>query len=157
MNAIEDKIWYHYNKCYKTAKSIVKCHDEACDIASESILRLLLILKSDNPTEIKKDPSPYINQIVFNICKNIKRKNKNIVPLNVLEEDYDYAYNYVLSFESFDLQKVMEPYPDEMVKLINMKIEGYSTKECADAFGINENSMKVRWHRIKTKLKSEFE
>ncbi len=157
MNEIENQIWYHYNKCYKTAKGIVKSHDEACDIASESILRLLLMIKSDNSTEIEMDPTSYITQIVFNICKNIKRKQKNLVPINILEDDYSLAHSYNVSFVEFDIQRVMESYPDEISKLIKMKIEGYSTKECADAFGTNENSMKVRWHRIKRKIKSDFD
>jgi DNA-directed RNA polymerase specialized sigma24 family protein len=57
----------------------------------------------------------------------------------------------------FDLQNIIKKYPDEVNKLITMKVEGYSTKECADEFNTNENSLKVRWHRIKNKLKAEFE
>jgi DNA-binding CsgD family transcriptional regulator len=37
-----------------------------------------------------------------------------------------------------------------------MKLEGYSTKECADDFNTNEMAIKAKWHRIKNKLKPEF-
>ncbi len=157
MNEIENQIWYHYNKCYNTAKGIMKSHDEACDVASESILRLLLFLKSGKSNEIEMDMTSYINQIVFNICRNIKRKRRNLVPINILEDDYNLGHSYNISFIELDIERVMESYPDETAKLIKMKIEGYSTKECADSFGTNENSMKVRWHRIKRKIKSDFD
>ena len=75
MDLFDEQIWTHYNNCYKTAKRILKNHDDACDVASESILRLLSIMKSENPPEIDYlKIEAYINQIVFNICKNIKRK-----------------------------------------------------------------------------------
>lgn len=153
MHIVEEHCWLYYNNCYKIAKKILKCHDQASDVASESIYRVLSALKSDNPPQIDVNPNPYINEIVLNICKNIKRKSKNTIPLDEIE----YDKTYVLDFELFDLQNVIKKYPDEVNKLITMKVEGYSTKECADEFNTNENSLKVRWHRIKNKLKAEFE
>lgn len=153
MHIVEEHCWLYYNNCYKIAKKILKCHDQASDVASESIYRVLSALKSENPPQIDKNPIPYINEIVFNICKNIKRKDKNTIPLDEIE----YDKTYVLDFELFDLQNVIKKYPNEVNKLITMKVQGYSTKECADEFNTNENSLKVRWHRIKNKLKAEFE
>lgn len=152
MQSLEQNIWLHYKSCYNIAKKLLKSHDQAVDVASESILRLLLALKSENPPQLDNKPEIYINQIVFNICKDLKRKAKNTIPLDEIE----YEKSYVLNFGLFDLEKVMRYYPEDINKLINMKIEGYSSKECAEEFNTNEQNIKVKWHRVKNKIKTEF-
>lgn len=152
MQKIEDKIWSHYTNCYKIALSVFKCHDEASDIASEAIFKLLSVLQSEDPPDFRGNPTPYINKIVFNICKNLRRRDEKIIPFDVLNHDKEYT----LDFGLFDLDAIIKDYPDDYIKLINMKLEGYDIKECSDEFGINENAMKVRWHRIKNKLKYEL-
>ena len=52
---------------------------------------------------------------------------------------------------------LLERYPEETSKLIFMKVSGYSDKECAKEFNTNETTLKVRWHRLKKVLKSEFD
>jgi RNA polymerase sigma factor (sigma-70 family) len=153
MYMIEDKIWSHYKYCYRIAKSYFKSHEEASDIASESICKLLFALKSDTPPEIESNPEPYINQIVINICKNLKRRDTVFIPLDEIEHDIEFVMNH----ETFDLQMLLETYPEDISKLINMKVSGYSTKECADEFNTNIANIKVRWHRLKKVLKSEFD
>lgn len=154
MNLFDEQIWSHYKYCYKTAKKFLKNHDDACDVASESILRLLSIMKSENPPDIDLDKIEYyIFQIVINICKDIKRKEKNVVQLDISKHDII----FVLNQDLFDLNKVIEKYPYSINKLIEMKIKGYTTKECADEFNISESNLKVRWHRIQKQIKSEFE
>lgn len=153
MHSIENDIWLHHKNCYKIAKKFLKCHDQAMDVASEAILKLLLALRSENPPNLNQKPEVYINQIVLNLCKNIKRRAKNTIPLDSIE----YEKSYILNFELLDLHKVMKYYTEDTNKLITMKIEGFSTKECADEFNTNEKNMKVRWGRVKNKIKSEFE
>ena len=153
MHMIEDKIWTHYKYCYKIAKRIFKCHDQASDIASESIYKLLLALKSKNPPQIEDNPEPYINTIVFNICKNFKRKNSQYVQYDAFHHDVE----YIIDHGMFDLEMLLERYPEETSKLIFMKVSGYSDKECAKEFNTNETTLKVRWHRLKKVLKSEFD
>ena len=64
---------------------------------------------------------------------------------------------FVLNQDLFDFNRVIENYPYSINKLIEMKIKGYSTKECADEFNISEQNLKTKWHRIKKQIKSEFE
>jgi RNA polymerase sigma factor (sigma-70 family) len=150
----ESEIWSYYNHCYKYAKKILKSHDEAEDVASESIYRLLLIFKSDKSkkADINKIES-YINKMVINICKNVKRDNFYKVRFDrfISEEDY------VLNFDVFDLNMLTEHFSKGDKKLIDMKLKGYNTKECSNEFNITEINLKVRWHRLKKIIKSEFE
>ena len=67
MQIVDKEIWLYYQNCYKFAKKICKSHDEASDIASESIYRLLSILKSEDPPDIQKNLDAYLYKIVINI------------------------------------------------------------------------------------------
>ncbi len=152
MQNVDKEIWLHYQNCYKVAKKVCKSHDEASDIASESIYRLLSILNSENPTINKKNLEAYLYKIVINMCMDILRKNKKRISIEELKCHEYYHLNYDLT----DLYQVIDKYPKEVYKLVIMKLEGYSTKECADDFNTNEMAIKAKWHRIKNKLKPEF-
>lgn len=153
MQNVDKEIWLHYQNCYKLAKKICKSHDEASDIASESIYRLLSILNSENPPDIQNNLEAYLYKIVINMCMDILRKCKNRISL----EELKYHEYYHLNYDLTDLYKVIDTYPKDVYKLIIMKLDGYSTKECANDFNTNELAIKVKWHRIKNKIKSEFE
>lgn len=148
---IEDNIWSHYMFCYKIAKRMVKCHDQASDIASESIYKLLLALKSNTSSQIG-NPEAYMFQIVMNVYRNIKRKGRNYIKFDMNLHDIE----YIIDHGMFDLEILLKRYPEETSKLIFMKVSGFSDKECAKEFNINESTLKVRWHRLKKVLKSEF-
>ena len=65
--------------------------------------------------------------------------------------------SYMLNFDLFDLSNVLSKCNPDIAKLTLMKLEGYNTKECAEEFQTNENSLKVRWHRTKKMIIEEFD
>ena len=153
IDELDLRVWSYYGMVYKLAKRILKCREQASDIASETILHVLQIIRSENPPELRNDPEPYIKKTAINLIRSIFRRNKHRLSL----DEWDGDNYYSLNFDMFDLSNVLSDCDENVVKLTIMKIEGYNTKECADEFNINENSLKVRWHRTKKMLIEHFD
>lgn len=150
---LDYRIWSYYGFSYKLAKRILKCPEQASDVASETIFQVLQILRSENPPELRNDPEPYIKKTAVNAIRKIIRTNKLRVSIDEWKNDNYYYPN----FDLFDLNNVLSDLPENIVKLTLMKLEGYNTEECAKEFDINQNSMKVRWHRTKKMLREHFD
>lgn len=151
-NDLDYRIWSYYWYSYKLAKKFLRCSDEASDVASETMFRILKVIRSKNPPEIRINPEPYVKKTTINLIKNAKRRRKKYVSL----EKINHRFTYKLNFDLYDLNTILLSCDDDVVKLTNMKIEGYNTKECSEELNVSENSLKVKWHRTKKKLIQEM-
>lgn len=137
-------------KMYKTAISVLKNDEDACDAIQEA---LLSAYKSFDTLQNKEYFSTWIIRILLNKCYNIIQKNKKITYLNeqskINENDRYYDFYSVES----NVEKVLNMI-DSDLKLVAVLYyyDEFSVKEISELLTIPEGTVKSRLSRAREKI-----
>ena len=137
-------------KMYKTAISVLKNDEDACDAIQEA---LLSAYKSFDTLQNKEYFSTWIIRILLNKCYNIIQKNKKVTYLNeqsmVNENDRYYDFYSVESNVEKTLNQI-----DSDLKLVAVLYyyDEFSVKEISKLLTIPEGTVKSRLSRAREKI-----
>ena len=137
-------------KMYKTAISVLKNDEDACDAIQEA---LLSAYKSFDTLQNKEYFSTWIIRILLNKCYNIIQKNKKVTYLNeqstVNENDRYYDFYSVESNVEKTLNQI-----DSDLKLVAVLYyyDEFSVKEISELLTIPEGTVKSRLSRAREKI-----
>ena len=137
-------------KMYKTAISVLKNDEDACDAIQEA---LLSAYKSFDTLQNKEYFSTWIIRILLNKCYNIIQKNKKVTYLNeqsmINENDRYYDFYSVESNVEKTLNQI-----DSDLKLVAVLYyyDEFSVKEISELLTIPEGTVKSRLSRAREKI-----
>ncbi len=137
-------------KMYKTAISVLKNDEDACDAIQEA---LLSAYKSFDTLQNKEYFSTWIIRILLNKCYNIIQKNKKVTYLNeqsmVNENDRYYDFYSVESNVEKTLNQI-----DSDLKIVAVLYyyDEFSVKEISELLTIPEGTVKSRLSRAREKI-----
>ena len=137
-------------KMYKTAISVLKNDEDACDAIQEA---LLSAYKSFDTLQNKEYFSTWIIRILLNKCYNIIQKNKKVTYLNeqsmINENDRYYDFFSVESNVEKTLNQI-----DSDLKLVAVLYyyDEFSVKEISELLTIPEGTVKSRLSRAREKI-----
>lgn len=137
-------------KLYKTAMSILKNDDDACDAIQET---LLSAYKNMDKLKNKQFFSTWIIRILINKCYDIIRNNKKITYLNekiIMDENSSY---YDMYKEDSILENVLNQI-DKDLKLVTVLYyyDDFPIKEISEIINIPEGTVKSRLSRARTQI-----
>lgn len=152
------QLWMHYAECMLYAKKFVKCKRDAEDLVSESLMKIMIKSRSENPPILGDNPLPYIKNTIKHLAIDNKRRTLmigEVVDLSTLNENF-FAVQDKDNLECEDFYKIINKFNPNIISLIETKIEGLSSKEGAEKLNMNELAYNTLWFRVKKKLKQEF-
>ena len=134
------------------------CHDMSLseDLSSEVFLEAVKSLPSFHGNSS-------IRTWLYGIARNrwylYLRRNKTQIqtyslndllhePADLTVDEYPYLQEWISG--------ILEKENKNVQKVFHMRMEGYSFYEIGNTCGISENSARVIWHRIKTKLQNQY-
>lgn len=152
-NSFSELINYLKMDLYKIAKVRLKNEDDILDAIQETIISSYkTINKLNTPDNFKK----WIIKILINKCNNIylEKNNKNIS----LEECTNiYEYIEEKDFSNLEIEDILKYLNDEEKMIITLYyLEDYKSKEIAWLLDMNENTVKTKISRAKSKLKTKL-
>lgn len=152
-NSFSELINYLKMDLYKIAKVRLKNEDDILDAIQETIISSYKsINKLNTPDNFKK----WIIKILINKCNNIylEKNNKNIS----LEECTNiYEYIEEKDFSNLEIEDILKYLNDEEKMIITLYyLEDYKSKEIAWLLDMNENTVKTKISRAKSKLKTKL-
>lgn len=136
-------------KLYKTAISILKNDDDACDAIQET---LISAYKNINSLKNNDYFSTWITRILINNCYEIIRKNKKVEYLNKQTEINEDIYYESYSQES-DLEWVLNQLDNDLKTVtVFYYYDDFSVNEISEILNIPEGTVKSRLSRARDKL-----
>lgn len=159
MNTIQEFHEFYndiFNKVYRYAYIIMKREAAAEDVAQETFF-----LAYEKWEEVKEHPNPegWLYKTAYNIIANYDRRFENHeMSLEELETEFVNA-RALDGFREVDMRLTMGRLLDEdEQKLIMMHYYGgYSIAEIAKYMDVTEGTLRVRFCRIRKKMKGQFE
>ena len=153
------QLWMHYADCMVYAKKFVNCKKDAEDLVSESIMKIMIKNRSENPPILGENPLPYIKNTIKNLAIDRKRRS------NIIEETLDFSTlseNFLGirdkdNLEHEDFYKVINKFNPNIICLIETKLDGLSSREGAELMNMNEIAYNTLWFRVKKTLKQKFQ
>ena len=137
-------------KLYKTAMSILKNDDDACDAIQET---LMSAYKNFNSLNNKDYFGTWITRILINKCYDIIKQNKKISSINqMMEKDENASYYEVYKEESLVENVLSKIDPDLKVVTVLYYYDEFSVNEIAEMLNIPEGTVKSRLARSRDKL-----
>lgn len=133
---------------YKTAKSYLRCDEDAADAIQDTILSCYEHLAELRETKYFKT---WLIRILINKCKDILKKKENLLEEFPDREDPQNPYQNVEFEELMDM--VDEKY---RIVLTLYYAEGFTAKEIAQILDVSENTVKTRLARGKQKLAGRY-
>ncbi len=159
MNTIQEFHEFYndiFNKVYRYAYVIMKREAAAEDVAQETFF-----IAYEKWEEVKGHPNPegWLYKTAYNIITNYDRRFENhAMSLEELETEFVNAHAWE-GFREVDMRLTMDRLLDEdEQKLIMMHYYGgYSIAEIAKYMDVTEGTLRVRFCRIRKKMKGQFE
>lgn len=145
-------IWSQYENSILYAKRFVDCHDEAEDLVSDAFVKILVKCRSNNPPAFGDNPTYYIRKTIKNLAIDLKRRKDLITKMDTNLINYHNEPPLLVE----RLNEVLDKCTPSVIKFIDTKLDGLSTKEAATMLNINESAYKTKWHRIKKTLKEQI-
>lgn len=148
---IHKKYW---QKVFRICMGYVNNSDAAKDLAQESFIKIWHYLpKFRNESSI----GTWIYRITTNTClrhiQQEKRMPKSELPKDIKEEIIESKIDENLKI----LQQYISKLPEIERIIISLELEDINQKEIAKIIGISEGNVRVKIHRIKTKLTKMFQ
>ena len=142
---------------YKISKTRLIAEADIEDAIQESIIKAFSNIKKLKDINLFKS---WIIKILINECNNIYRKQK-IKSISFEEQEFE---NYIsdntqyFTDDDMDFYLLLKPLNyDERIAVILYYMEEYTTKEISNILKTNENTIKTRIARAKSKIKLELE
>jgi RNA polymerase sigma-70 factor (ECF subfamily) len=98
--------------------------------------------------------STWVIEIAKNTCYDITRDRRN-EKLNLFNENVHGKVYDSIEDRLYVKQLVSRLRLDDQV-LVRLKLDGFRDSEVAEKMGLTESAIKMRWYRIKTKIKCDF-
>ena len=140
-------------KLYKTAMSILKNDDDACDAIQDTLMSAYQNIKSLNNKEFF---TTWIIRILINKCYDIIRKNKKIIDLTErISKEKDTFYEQYS--EKSELE-IMLNCLEEDLRLVTVLYyyDDLSIKEISEIINIPEGTVKSRLSRAREKISKMY-
>lgn len=155
-DAFNKLIYYYQNDLYRIAKTRLLQDDDIYDAIQETIISAYKsISKLHNISSFKS----WIIKILINNCNNIYTSNncKKTVPYDSIQyENQIVSHDNLSSNLEFDNLMNLLNY-DERTILVLYYVEGYKSIEIAKILDINENTVRSKILRAKTKIKNNVD
>ncbi|HEY4600739.1 MAG TPA: RNA polymerase sigma factor [Cerasibacillus sp.] len=144
---------YHLYADYalRTAYLLTRSHSDAADVVQETFVKVYRYIDS---YQIEKPFKPWFYRILINECKRCLA-NRNDLQLEIdehidrLADDRSYEQHAVSDLD-IALNMLNE---HERTLLILKYINGFTEKELAELFTINQNTLKSRLYKARQRLK----
>jgi DNA-directed RNA polymerase specialized sigma24 family protein len=146
-------IWSHYRESFLFASKLVESVEMAKDITSDALTNIILLCRSSNAPNLEQDAMPYIKRTIRNLVNNHNRREK--LKIELLQ--HEVIQNPVDNLEIEDFYKILRKCSPSVIRIIETKLDGLSTREGAKELNIEESVYKMRWHRAKKELQKKFE
>ena len=151
--ALEQLINKIYDKLYKIAFIKLKVKDDAEDVVQNT---MELICKNIHNLREDKYFETWAIRILINECnkkfKNLYNKTDNVEIDNILSS----KYNIENINDKLDLKEILAVLDKKSRGIMLLYLNQYSSKEIADIFEMNENTVKTRIKRTKEKIKRYY-
>ena len=136
-------------KLYKTAMSILKNDDDACDAIQET---LISAYKNLNSLKNNNYFSTWIIRILINKCYDIIKKNKKVVSINEkLSKQVDTYYE--IYSEQSELEAILNLIEEDLRMVVVLYYyDELSIKEISEMINIPEGTVKSRLSRARDKI-----
>lgn len=138
---------------YKIAKVRLKDEEDILDAIQDTIVSSYKSIKKlTNPEKFKK----WIIKILINKCNNIylQRKEKSI-PFDEVSENLIQSEN---DYNNLEMEDILKYLTEEEKMIITLYyLEDYKSKEISWILDMNENTVKTKISRAKSKLKQKLE
>lgn len=159
MNTIQEFHEFYndiYNKVYRYAFVMMKREAAAEDVAQETFF-----LAYERWPEVKAHPNPegWLYRTAHNLINNYDRRFDNhVMSMEELEKEFSNAHG-VEGFQEVDMRLTIDRLLNEdEQKLIRLHYYcGYSIAEIAKYMDVTEGTLRVRFCRIRKKMKGQFE
>lgn len=138
------------NKLYKTAISILKNDDDACDAIQEA---LMSSYKNLDSLKNKEYFLTWLTRILINACYRIINKNKRVVSVDgtVTEETFGYYDTYKIESS---LENVLNQIDDELREIVVLYYyNDLAVEEISSILNIPSGTVKSRLSRARNKIK----
>lgn len=132
---------------YRTAVSILHNDADAADAIQETVLRCW---KSIKTLKNEKYFKTWITRILINCCKDIIRKNQNMIYV----ESYD-GIEPAVETSQVDIKECFDGLSENYRLIMTMYYnQGLTVKEIAGLLDMNENTVKTRLSRGRAEFKA---
>ena len=143
----------YYPKIFRVCLGYFNDYDVAKDFTQETFITVWENLyKFENRSQI----GTWIFRIATNKClrqlQNEKSKPKSELPDNLKSEEFSFEKEEKLSL----LQKYISELPEIDRIIITLSLENITQEKIAEIIGISHTNVRVKFHRIKEKLKEKF-
>lgn len=136
-------------KMYKTAISILKNDDDACDAIQETLMSAYKNLNTLNNSGYF---STWIIRILINKCYDIIRTNKKVIYLNEKMQVESNTY-YEIYCEKSELEMILNQIDDDLRTItVLYYYDDLTVTEIADILDIPEGTVKSRLSRARDKI-----
>lgn len=152
-NAFDELIFLTRKELYLIAKTRLKDEEDIADAMQETILNAYKNLKKLKNSKFFKT---WLIKILINECNKIyKKRNKNNISF---EETENYLKVEDISFDNMGFDTLIENLKnDEKTILTLYYYSNYTTKQISKILKINENTIRSKMSRAKTKIKNKYE
>lgn len=139
------------DELYKIAKTRLINNEDIFDAIQETMISAF---KSLHKLKNEKYFKTWIIKILINKCNDIYKTKKNMSYLN---EEIRMENNYYLSNDNLNFEFIIKCLNyDERIAMTLYYLEEYTTKEISKILKTNENTIKTRIARAKTKIKNNY-
>ena len=138
---------------YKIAKVRLKNEDDVLDVIQETIISAYKSIQTLNaPENFKK----WIIKILINKCNdNYYQKKNYMIPFEEISESF---FADEKRYEDLEIEDILKHLNEDEKLIITLYyLEDYKSKEIAWILDMNENTVKTKINRSRTKLKDKLE
>lgn len=158
MTEIEKIYKEYFNDVFLYMRGLSGNEQIAEDITSETFFKAIKALDSFNG---RCDIKVWLCQIAKNCYFSYLRKNKKVIPADVVEEQndhFDLEQSIANSEMSLKLHEILHNLPEPYKEVFTLRIFGeLSFKQIAKLFGKTENWACVTYHRARNKIRERLE
>ena len=130
---------------YKVVKSYLKREEDVADAMQETVLSAYENLPNLREASYFKT---WLTRILINRCKDILRQNQRVLPMEEIDSGTCPSPEQDRGF-----YELLESLPEDYRTLFLLYYgEGFNTREIAELLDMNENTVKSRLQRGRTKL-----
>ena len=150
---MDDQVWVERMReaetsLYHVACAILSSEADRRDAMQETALRAWEHRRSLRNEAYFKT---WVTRIAVNVCRDVLRKNRRIVPVETLPES-------PAPESPTELYATIESLPERLrLPLVLYYLEGYSVEETARALGVPSGTVKFRLHEARKALRIELD
>ena len=163
-NCANGEDWITFEDLYRNYKTDIFLYahhsmnlseEEAHDVKNEAFLTLLKVWRDFKPKTYPSAVS-FLRKTVQFLSYNLKRKEQHLSTVSFQEIKDEEARGTIMdsiTYEDHIKQIKSELTPEEYQLFEDILIHRRDKKKLAAKMGISANALKVRWHRVRNKIK----